>query len=538
MRILDKQDNDLSKEECLRVLSLFFGKSGCSLEESTATITVRLSQIPNTQGEIQRLLDKVEEKDRELRRLEENLEVALESIKSFHEQQKSLFDEFVTLRSRYDKQKKQLQHIFWEYLPAQLPHAFGNIPKLQNIAETETSVDEWEMGGAVGDGQFATVREVTGSDHGSNLVIKRIDKSKINSLKSAIRVNSEIAILKELNHPNVIRLIETLHSEGYIYLIQERGGIDLFEYFRRNRKPLTEDFAQVVLQQLFGVISHLHKHRIIHRDLKPENILIDDNFFLKVIDFGLGTKNNRKFTSNDFCGTPGFFAPEMILVDEYNGDKVDIWSAGCILLEMYLGHSVFQQRWMSAYKLQHFKEKSVFAQKLNESLKAVMRIVEEGREALSYNKYRQDGEQQIYDFSEAAKDLLLKLLYADSNRRLSIEQVLGHPWIKSKHRHAPSVPKPTMRLQHLETTVEMESKKQESVDELIPRINSSSLLEKRSGDRNLRVSTKPLSSSDSRARERLPPLSPGTPSMEEARNILKLGESTKEKTLIAFSEEG
>ena len=536
LRILDKQENVLSNEESLRVLSLFFGKSACTIEEATSIITVRLAHIPNTQEEIQRLLDKVEDKDRELRRLEENLEVALESIKSFHEQQKSLFDEFVTLRSRYDKQKKQLQNIFWEYLPSQLPGTFGNVPKLQHVTECETSVDEWEMGGAVGDGQFATVREVTSSEHAGDLVIKRIDKSKISSLKSAIRVNSEIAILRELDHPNVIRLVDTLHSPNYIYLIQEKGGLDLFEFFRRNRKPLTEDFAQVVIQQLVGVIAHLHEHKIIHRDLKPENILIDDNFALKVIDFGLGTKNDRKFTSDDFCGTPGFFAPEMILLDAYNGDKLDVWSAGCILLEMYLGHSVFQQRWMTAYKMQHFKEKSLFAQKLNESLKAVMRIIEEGREALSYNKYKQDGEQHIYDFSESAKDLLLKLLYADSNRRLNIAQVLSHPWVKAKHHNTPtSLPKPPSRQTSYESSYDQESKKQDSVGESIPRINSSSFPEKR----GLRVTTKALgSSSDIRARERLPPLSPGTPSTDEARNILKLGESTKERTLLNFQSSG
>ena len=108
-------------------------------------------------------------------------------------------------------------------------------------------------------------------------------------------------------------------------------------------------------KQLARAISHCHAHNVAHRDLKPENVLIAGSNRLKsrvmLCDFGLCalyTSEQRGLT--DFVGSPGFYAPELLSDEPYDGEKIDVWSLGAVLLEMLLGHSQFDQMWLGVYK--------------------------------------------------------------------------------------------------------------------------------------------------------------------------------------------
>ena len=80
--------------------------------------------------------------------------------------------------------------------------------------------------------------------------------------------------------------------------------------------------------------------------MKPENILVGEKDAIKLVDLGLSAKVSSKAMLTDFCGSPGFFAPEMITEDSYNGFSSDVWSIGCVMMEMILGHDFFTNVWM------------------------------------------------------------------------------------------------------------------------------------------------------------------------------------------------
>ena len=349
-------------------------------------------------AENQRLKQLLNEKEEELLALQANLNKAITSIKTFHEQQKQLYGEFVTLHGKYAAQKSRNRSTLWSFVPANCT-GFDMLPLMsKDVSEGENFVDTYKLGDLVGHGQFADVRRAqdlltSNGDEGEaefDKAVKIIDKNKINDVISLKRVVAELAALKALNHPNILPLLDVIHSEDYLYIVTQCGGKDLFEYFEAHPKGVTEDVAKGIINQIVSGIAHVHAHDFCHRDLKPENVLYDaETGAIHVIDFGLCADLSKvpwvvrccRFVLvmllnlscqllllcflcflvqtpthtrlpvqskmlTDFCGSPGFFAPEIILSKEYNGQCADYWSIGCILLELLVGNAEFEQWWI------------------------------------------------------------------------------------------------------------------------------------------------------------------------------------------------
>jgi calcium-dependent protein kinase len=148
---------------------------------------------------------------------------------------------------------------------------------------------------------------------------------------------SEVAILRNLDHPNIIRMYEFFEDEKRFFIVMEYcPGGDLFTEIL-NEKNFNEQIAVRIIQQVFSALAYLHSKGIVHRDLKPENILIDgkkENFNIKVIDFGLAAFVDGKNLKGQ-VGTIYYMAPEVIL-GEYDC-KADVWSAGAILYVLLSG---------------------------------------------------------------------------------------------------------------------------------------------------------------------------------------------------------
>lgn len=144
------------------------------------------------------------------------------------------------------------------------------------------------------------------------MAIKILDKEKIVDSNDIERVAREIKILKMVNHPNIVRLIETISSSKNIYLVMEfaEGG-DLNSLIEANRRLTEKQALQYFLQLLDGV-EYIHSLGIVHRDLKPENILLTkDKTTIQIVDFGLSNLYNGSGLLSTPCGSPCYAPPEV-----------------------------------------------------------------------------------------------------------------------------------------------------------------------------------------------------------------------------------
>jgi len=152
----------------------------------------------------------------------------------------------------------------------------------------------------------------------------------------------EIAILKELKHANVVKLLNVLHEKGILYLVFEFLDQDLKQYMDHVKQQLSPLLLKSYVQQLLIGVEHCHCHRMMHRDLKPQNLLIDKKGTLKLADFGLArafAMPARTYTHE--VVTLWYRAPEILLGGKHYAPPMDIWSVGCIFAEMVNRKALF-----------------------------------------------------------------------------------------------------------------------------------------------------------------------------------------------------
>ncbi|KAF8719278.1 hypothetical protein HU200_023977 [Digitaria exilis] len=211
----------------------------------------------------------------------------------------------------------------------------------------------YELGRVLGHGTFAKVYHARHADTGETVAIKVLDKEK--ALRNGLvpHIKREIAILRRVRHPNIVRLFEVMATKSKIYFVMEfvRGG-ELFARVAKGR--LKEDIARRYFQQLISAVGFCHARGVFHRDLKPENLLVDEHGDLKVSDFGLSAVADQFHPDgllHTFCGTPSYVAPEVLGRRGYDGAKVDIWSCGVILFVLMAGYLPFHdQNLMAMYR--------------------------------------------------------------------------------------------------------------------------------------------------------------------------------------------
>jgi protein-serine/threonine kinase len=199
------------------------------------------------------------------------------------------------------------------------------------------------------------------------VAIKLIRRDSVGTNPTRLaKIYREIAILREISHPNIVRLHEMVETEKHIGIILEyASGGELFDYIL-NHRYLKDNAARKLFAQLISGVGYLHKKGIVHRDLKLENLLLDRNRNIIITDFGfantfnpndeLGEEIEYGLSSREFvkrmeldkilpdgfrrgdlmqtsCGSPCYAAPELVVSDSlYTGRKVDVWSCGVILV--------------------------------------------------------------------------------------------------------------------------------------------------------------------------------------------------------------
>ncbi|TVU17966.1 hypothetical protein EJB05_34028 [Eragrostis curvula] len=205
----------------------------------------------------------------------------------------------------------------------------------------------YEMGRTVGEGNFGKVKQARHRVTGAHFAVKILDRARILSLRIDDQIRREIATLKLLKHPNVVRLHEVAASKTKIYMVLEfvNGG-ELFDRIAVKGK-LSEEEGRRLFQQLIDGVSYCHEKGVYHRDLKPENVLVDRKGNIKISDFGLSALPQQ--LGNDgllhtTCGSPNYIAPEVLQNKGYDGSLSDIWSCGVILYIMLVGYLPFDDR--------------------------------------------------------------------------------------------------------------------------------------------------------------------------------------------------
>ena len=238
-----------------------------------------------------------------------------------------------------------------------------------------------------------------------SIAMKEIKKST-EVLLSDGEIMDEINILKNLDHPDIVRIMEFYNTEQSYFIINEYcpGG----ELYLKVNQKFSETQIAVMFRQILSGLAYLHSNNIIHRDLKLENILIkeieksvetnEDLFILKIIDFGTAKIFDKNKKERALVGSSYYIAPEVIN-KKYN-QECDMWSAGVILYMFIVGHAPFDGK----------------------TNREIMGKIQKG----NYLK----NEERWINSSKEVKDLIQKLLVLEPEKRLTAKEALKHPWFK------------------------------------------------------------------------------------------------------------
>ncbi|KAJ6653993.1 hypothetical protein lerEdw1_007625 [Lerista edwardsae] len=252
----------------------------------------------------------------------------------------------------------------------------------------------YEIEGTLGKGNFAVVKLGRHRITRSEVAIKIIDKSQLDSVNLE-KIYREVQIMKMLDHPHIIKLYQVMETKSMLYLVTEyaRNG-EIFDYLA-NHGRLSEPEARRKFWQILSAVEYCHTRKIVHRDLKAENLLLDNNMNIKIADFGFGNfyKSGEPLTT--WCGSPPYAAPEVFEGQQYEGPQLDIWSMGVVLYVLVCGALPFD----------------------GPTLPILRQRVLEGRFRIPYF------------MSEECEHLIRRMLVLDPSKRLSIAQIKEHKWM-------------------------------------------------------------------------------------------------------------
>ncbi|KAI5778434.1 kinase-like domain-containing protein [Geopyxis carbonaria] len=196
----------------------------------------------------------------------------------------------------------------------------------------------------IGEGTYGVVYKAKDLKNNNQIVAMkkiRLEAEDEGVPSTAIR---EISLLKEMNDPNIVRLLNIIADGHKVYLVFEFLDLDLKKYMEAipAGMPLGADMVKRFMSQLVSGVKYCHAHRILHRDLKPQNLLIDKEGNLKLADFGLARAFGvplRTYTHE--VVTLWYRSPEILLGGKQYSTGVDMWSVGCIFAEMCTRKALF-----------------------------------------------------------------------------------------------------------------------------------------------------------------------------------------------------
>ena len=238
----------------------------------------------------------------------------------------------------------------------------------------------------------------------------------------------EISLLKELNHVNIVKLYEVLHSPKKLTLVFEYVEQDLKKIIdAANGKGLEMNLVKSFLYQLLRGVDYIHKNKVLHRDLKPQNLLINKDNIMKIGDFGLARGYGipvKNYTHE--VVTLWYRPPDVLLGNKTYGTTVDMWSIGCIFAEMVTGKPLFPGN----SETDQLKKIFLIMGTPTENYASSLTELPEwgvGENNFEVNK-PQNLKELLKNLNDEGIDLLQKFLQLEPDKRISAEEALKHPF--------------------------------------------------------------------------------------------------------------
>jgi calcium-dependent protein kinase len=296
-----------------------------------------------------------------------------------------------------------------------------SLKEKQNFFQIKDIRKLYELKEVIGGGNFGTVRigmkKTNDDDYYKGNGNKNENKNKIKYAIKSIEMSilkekdldslmKEVDILSNLDHPNIIKFIETFQDNLYFHIVMELcTGKELIDKIIESKNGyLSELKTKEIIYKVLSAINYCHKKGITHRDIKPENILFENeesDSDIKIIDFGLSRKYSIDQKMTTILGTPYYVAPE-VLKGEYD-EKCDIWSIGAITFIMLYGTPPFTG----------VSNNEIFYNIINKEI--------------SFEKIRF----KEIKISDEGKKFMLDCMQKNPEKRPNAENALDHIWFKN-----------------------------------------------------------------------------------------------------------
>ncbi|KAL9416126.1 hypothetical protein AB3S75_039341 [Citrus x aurantiifolia] len=296
----------------------------------------------------------------------------------------------------------------------------------------------------IGRGAYGIVCSVLNTETNELVAMKKIANAFDNHM-DAKRTLREIKLLRHLDHENVIAVIDVVppplrREFTDVYIAAELMDTDLHQIIRSNQS-LSEEHCQYFLYQLLRGLKYIHSANVIHRDLKPSNLLLNANCDLKICDFGLARPTSENEFMTEYVVTRWYRAPELLLNSSDYTAAIDVWSVGCIFMELMNRRPLFPGK-------DHVHQMRLLIELLGTPTDADLGFVR-NEDAKRYIRQlpqhpRQSLAQVFPHVHPLAIDLVDRMLTFDPMKRITVDEALAHPYLARLHDEAdePVCPEP------------------------------------------------------------------------------------------------
>ncbi len=284
------------------------------------------------------------------------------------------------------------------------------LPKPQSVLkglEPEPKIKDFEILKELGNGSFGRVFLARHNKTRVLYAIKAIDKKNKTNIEEKPYFRRELEVMYKIHHPNVVKLFGHFEDNNYCYFIMEyinKGNVYNLLTLDKKRQ-LSTKFVASIMKDVISATYFLHYMNppIIHRDIKPENVLLNEGIVAKLTDFGWSNYIQEDKERKTVCGTPIYLAPE-IIKEQGHDERVDIWCIGVLLFELITGTVPFKGNDIETLKSNILHLRIAWPKEMNPD----------------------------------AKDLISKILKLDPSQRISLEDMLEHPFFLKYFPDAPS----------------------------------------------------------------------------------------------------